>query len=81
MAKVKTTGGKVILKDGKVSCECCDPVETCCMYPASGLDADPGYTAADLPETIKIGNSGINDWEGIYTKSGGEYNFSSAFST
>jgi hypothetical protein len=52
MATVKTSGGKVILKDGKVSCECCSTV--CCMYPASGLDADPGYTVDDLPETLIV---------------------------
>jgi hypothetical protein len=26
----------------------------CCMYPASGLDADPGYTVDDFPENLLI---------------------------
>jgi len=70
MAKVKTAGGKVILKDGKVSCECCEG-ETCCMYPASGLAADPGYTAADLPETLWVKAGGTIDEE--FTKDGSRY--------
>jgi hypothetical protein len=35
MATIKTQNGKVILKNGKVSCECCDSVLTC-NGPTSG---------------------------------------------
>jgi hypothetical protein len=44
------SSGKVILKDGKVSCSCCAAPETCCMYPADGLDVT--YTADDLPDAV-----------------------------
>jgi hypothetical protein len=49
MATIKLQNGKVITKDGKVSCECCG-VE-CCLYPAQRLQ-DGLYPAADLPDTI-----------------------------
>jgi hypothetical protein len=45
---IKTQNGKVITKDGKVSCECC---EECCLYPAQAL-TDGLYTYEDLPDTI-----------------------------
>ena len=48
---IKTQGGKVVTKDGKVSCECCD-VE-CCMYPAEGFSAG-SYSVEDLPDEILI---------------------------
>jgi hypothetical protein len=44
------SNGKVILKDGKVSCSCCE--EGCCMYPADKLGDT--YEAADLPDEIRI---------------------------
>jgi hypothetical protein len=52
MATVKLHyDGKVILKDGKVSCSCCD--SACCMYPAQGfLDGD--YAEDDLPDEILV---------------------------
>jgi hypothetical protein len=47
------SSGKVILKDGKVSCACCEsPEPDCCMYPADMLGAEGGYTAADLPDAV-----------------------------
>lgn len=53
MRELKGTIGSLKMKgtlaDGKLFC-CCETA--CCMYPAAGLDA--GYTADDLPETIKI---------------------------
>jgi hypothetical protein len=64
---VKTQGGKVITKAGKVSCECCGPPEpepSCCMYPADQL----GILYTGLPETV------FAKWEnrvnGTMTKSG-----------
>jgi hypothetical protein len=64
---IKTQGGKVITKGGKVSCECCGPPEpepSCCMYPADQL----GILYAELPETV------FAEWEnrvnGTMTKSG-----------
>jgi hypothetical protein len=66
MATIKLQGGKVLLKDGKVSCSCCEP---CCMYPADGLGDT--YEAADLPATL------YGKWadraDGTFTKSGDEY--------
>jgi hypothetical protein len=44
--------GKIITKDGKVSCECCEAGE-CCMYPAQAL-FDGLYTVDDLPDTVVI---------------------------
>jgi hypothetical protein len=41
---------KIITKDGKVSCTCCEAGE-CCMYPAQAL-ADGLYTVDDLPDSI-----------------------------
>jgi hypothetical protein len=51
---IKTQGGKVITKDGKVSCECCG-----CfiyeLYPAANYEA--GYNFEDLPdEIVALGN-------------------------
>jgi hypothetical protein len=48
---IKTQGGKVITKDGKVSCECC--VEGCFiyeLYPAANYEA--GYNFEDLPDEV-----------------------------
>jgi hypothetical protein len=52
MPTVKLQNGNVILKDGKVSCTCCDGPEPgeCCLYPADGLGDT--YEAADLPDAI-----------------------------
>jgi hypothetical protein len=50
---IKTQGGKVITKDGKVSCECCAQPEGCCMYPAQAL-IDGEYGIDDLPDTIIV---------------------------
>jgi hypothetical protein len=47
---IKTQGGKVITKDGKVSCECCEEPE-CCMYPAEPF-VNGLYTYEDLPDTV-----------------------------
>jgi hypothetical protein len=49
MPTIKLKNGSVILKDGKVSCTCC---EGCCMYEA-GLLGDT-YTVDDLPDAILI---------------------------
>jgi hypothetical protein len=70
---IKTQGGKVITKDGKVSCECCGPPEPpepepiCCMYPADQL----GILYTGLPDTV------FAEWEnrvnGTMTKSGNTF--------
>jgi hypothetical protein len=52
---IKTQGGKVITKDGKVSCECCEEGE-CCMYPTRALK-DGKYVVGDLPDTVVIRRS------------------------
>jgi hypothetical protein len=71
MPTVKLQNGKVILKDGKVSCSCCAVEPDCCMYPADKLGATPGFVAADLPATL------YGKWadraDGTFTKSGDEY--------
>ena len=47
---IKTQGGKVVTKDGKVSCECCGE---CCLYSAEAL-TEGLYTIDDLPDEIII---------------------------
>jgi hypothetical protein len=71
MPTVKLQNGRVILKDGKVSCSCCaaPPEPSCCMYPASGLENS--FFAADLPATL-YGKWGDRA-DGTFTKSGDEY--------
>jgi hypothetical protein len=50
---IKTQNGKVVTKDGKVSCECCDEPGECCMYPAQAL-GDGDYSYDDLPDVIEV---------------------------
>ena len=45
---IKTQGGKVITKDGKVSCECCGE---CCIYEAASFYNDQ-LTYDDLPDEL-----------------------------
>jgi len=47
---IKTQGGKVITKGGKVSCTCCE--EGCCMYPAEAYGTL--YQFEDLPDEIEF---------------------------
>jgi hypothetical protein len=62
---IKTQGGKVITKDGKVSCECCEePPGECCMYPAQAL-FDGLYTYEDLPDVVIVSRS---EFSGQFTK-------------
>jgi hypothetical protein len=60
MATVKLQNGKVILKNGKVSCICCEE-EECCMYPADRLfpfSTDPDFfTFDDLPDELEYNGS------------------------
>ena len=52
MATVKlSSGGAIILKNGKVSCACC-AAGACCMYPADRLEVS--YTEYDLLETVSL---------------------------
>jgi hypothetical protein len=48
---IKTQGGKVITKGGKVSCECCGFF--CFFYPSIGIRENL-YTAEDLPDFVNI---------------------------
>jgi hypothetical protein len=49
---IKTQGGKVITKGGKVSCECCGEEEgICSFYPAVGIEQG-FYSEDDLPNEI-----------------------------
>jgi hypothetical protein len=54
MPTVKLQNGKVLLKDGKVSCTCCESEPDCCMYPADMLGTEGGYTAEDLPDVLDM---------------------------
>ncbi len=55
MATIKLQpSGAVVLKDGKVSCACCDT--ECCLYPASQLGV--GYVAEDLPNGVTLNFDG-----------------------
>jgi hypothetical protein len=67
---VKRNGEKVILKDGKVSCSCCDE-EECCMYPADRLGVD--YQAEDLPDSLAISDVEQSDFSGEWEKSDSGY--------
>jgi hypothetical protein len=51
---IKTQNGKVITKDGKVSCECCGG---CCMYPAQELGEEL-YSEDDLPDSVIFNRGG-----------------------
>jgi hypothetical protein len=58
---------RIILKNGKVSCTCCE----CCMYPAQAL-FDELYTENDLPNSIDIINLDlVNELE--VNRSGDQY--------
>jgi hypothetical protein len=63
---IKTQDGKIITKDGKVSCECCE----CCLYPAQDLLAGL-YTVDDLPETLVAVGQFDNPYSFSMTKTGG----------
>lgn len=51
MATIKLSDGKVVLKDGKASCECCGG---CCMYPAKPTPLGDLLIAEDLPDAITL---------------------------
>lgn len=57
MATVKLQNGNVILKDGKVSCSCCEP--ECCMYAAQAL-AQSLYSSSDLPDAVTVDGTSFN---------------------
>ena len=52
---IKTQGGKVITKGGKVSCECCEPTEfgRCCFFSAHAFKAGL-FSFNDLPPVVKV---------------------------
>ena len=57
MATVKLQpSGKVVIKDGKVACGCCEV--GCCMYEAQAL-ADALYTADDLPDDVIVNGTSL----------------------
>lgn len=74
MATIKiNTSGNVILKNGLVSCTCCEfPPTDCCMYPAMQV-FDGSIPASDLPDIIKIYNGGLVLNGDIANKSGSNY--------
>jgi hypothetical protein len=63
---IKTQGGKIITKNGKVSCECCE----CCLYPAQAL-LDGLYTVDDLPDTLIVVGSEQAPYSCLVTKTNG----------
>ena len=53
MATIKLQpSGAVVIKDGKVSCACCEVVE-CCSYPAQLLVIQ-FYSSSDLPDAVTV---------------------------
>lgn len=68
MATVKLQNDRVILKDGKVSCSCCEA--GCCMYSAQKL-ANGIYSADDLPDSVIL-NYGLDENFEL-TRSGAEF--------
>jgi hypothetical protein len=69
MPTVKLQNGKVLLKDGKVSCTCCAVEPDCCMYPADELGFI--FEATELPATLYGKWAGRAD--GTFTKSGSTF--------
>jgi hypothetical protein len=73
MATVKTklTDGelRIITKDGKVSCSCCEGEPSCCMYPADLLGST--YGANDLPDAVTV--NWTDRFVGSMSKSGSGY--------
>jgi hypothetical protein len=68
MATIKLQpSGAVVIKDGKVSCECCDT--ECCLYPAKALE-EGLYTVDDLPDAILVTNFNFSLDNTIFTKTG-----------
>ncbi len=65
---IKTQDGKVITKDGKVSCTCCEG--GCCMYSAQAL-LDGLYTVDDLPDTLVVIGSAGTPYSCLVTKTNG----------
>jgi hypothetical protein len=53
MTTIKLQGGKVVLKDGKASCTCCDQPLPCCYYPSAILSQGI-YTVNDLPDAVTV---------------------------
>lgn len=71
MPTVKTSGGKVLLKGGKVSCSCCSP-SVCCLYPAPKPNSGPLYPSSDLPSSIKVNGQTFTRDEFSYTGPDGQ---------
>ena len=65
---IKTQDGKVITKDGKVSCTCCEE-PSCCMYFAT--TDTPTFPDTDLPDAVTINWPG--HFEGSADRSGRTY--------
>jgi len=65
---IKTQDGKVITKDGKVSCTCCEEPE-CCTYAAT--PTTPTFPDTDLPDAVTINWPGY--FEGSADRSGRAY--------
>jgi len=53
VATIKTRGGLVLTKGGRVSCSCCEA--GCCMYPAAAVESGL-ITFEDLPDEILTPN-------------------------
>ena len=67
MATIKRkSNGKIITKNGKVSCTCCEEFG-CCMYPAQAL-FDGLYTYEDLPDTVVQVSSDVPPVVTVFTK-------------
>jgi hypothetical protein len=74
MATVKMSGGKVVTKEGKVSCTCCAP--DCCLYrwpDPDGTDGGPYYPETDLPDTVIFSGETLSHDAGDYQFTGSTY--------
>jgi hypothetical protein len=60
---------RIITKDGRVSCSCCESEPFCCMYPADELGNL--YGADDLPDAVTV--NWTNRFTGSMSKSGSGY--------
>jgi hypothetical protein len=63
---------RIILKNGKVSCTCCEG--GCCMYPARAF-VENLYTVDDLPDEILVNNGMFGLADKVFTKTGGNVIF------
>ena len=74
MPTIKTkSNGKVVLKNGKVSCGCCAQPTGCCLYPWPDPDGIPKYPAVDLLLSVTFRGDTLSLDSGLYQFTGSVY--------